>query len=440
MQSRISYCIIALALVLGGCRENINTTDPVEAEDELEFVKIDRLNSSECEYTVHYSDVTAYVAIDGVWVGVMRFDLTDDDGNTIHAYCANLNDPCYDEARYKCASADDYFKNGEETKIMAALTYIMNHYGEMETTNPKGFFQMVQCVIWKIIHDCEINVIDNELGEIIKEAINHIYDNIDDITTDYQGVSIKSADTATEDGLFVNYGPYQISENALLTDVDFQLTFDQNDVDAIFVNDLGEKITLVKPEAPFYLRAPSDVFGDVEFTATATTTEELWYVNDFLFFVDVREGDYQQLFHPIMSLDTWDSFHTCSGNLTIMSTEPEPESETITLTELSWNNGNGSGINRFTVDGITLKNNKNCVTPVNFDVLITKTPAKNDETAIYTTTERTVTKNNGLYVKEYEIKVALYNGGVWKGYGGIITVDNPGGNDANQQIKLERIF
>jgi hypothetical protein len=111
---------------------------------------------------------------------------------------------------------------------------------------------------------------------------------------------------------------------------------------------------------------------------------------------------------------------------------------------LNWKNGsgngNGGGINSFTVDGITMKNNKNYVTPVNFDVMVNKTPVKNDETAIYTVTERTVTENSGKYVKGYDIKVAFYKDGVWKGYGGEITVDNPGGNNKNQTVDLLRIF
>jgi len=121
--------------------------------------------------------------------------------------------------------------------------------------------------------------------------------------------------------------------------------------------------------------------------------------------------------------------------------------ETIWINGLNWNNGNtsdkdganGAGIISFSVDGIILKNNKNYVTPVNFDKVITKAPAKNEEPAIYTVTERTVT-NNGKYEKVYDVKVALYKDNVWKGYEGTITVDNPGGNDKNQKIELVRVF
>ena len=440
MKNWIFNVLIAFALVFGACSKD-QPVLPIEEEPDLNAV---RLANSECEYTVH-SDGLAAVVIDGRLEYVTRFVLVDDYGNTIHAYCANMEAPCYDGARYKCASADDYFKNGEETKIIAALTYIMNRYGWMETTNPQGFTQMIQSVIWRIIHGYEVTYVDNDTGNIIRDVINYIYDHLDDISDDYHsGVTMKEGDAAVKDGLFVNYGPYQISENTLLADVDFHLTFDQNDVNAQFVNDAGTEITMIKPEESFYLRVSHDVAADLQFTATASTSEELWYVNDFQFFVDVRAGNYQQLFRPVMSNETLTFFYSCTANLTVTPTEPEPdpdpEPEKITLTELCWNNGTCGGINRFTVNGITLKSSKNYVLPTCFDVLITKTPGKKDETAIYTVIERIVKQSNGCYIKIYEIKVALYSDGVWKVYSGAITVDNKGGNNNNQQIDLERIL
>lgn len=440
MKNKIS--LVALVLFFSACgNDQINH----QIEDESDFQAI-RFTETGCEYTV-YSDGLAAVVINGSLEYITRFQLVDDYGNTEYAYCANMKAPCYEGSRYMCASADDYFKNGEDTKIMAALTYMMNEYGWMETDNPHGYRQMIQCILWVIIHGCEVTSVENDEGEIIKDVVNHVFDNIDDFTNDYNmGVTMKGIDIATEDGLFVDYGPYAVSENALLTDVDFQLTFDQGGNDAIFIDETGMKITQVKPENQFYVRVPNAISGDFKFTATASTTKELWYVNDYRFFVDVREGDYQQLFQPVMSSEAWVDFYSCSDNFTITSTENEDteEVEKITLTGLSWNNGNGNGngggINSFTINGITLKNNKNFVTPANFDVMVTKTPDKNDKTAIYTVTERTVTNNNGKYVKVYDIKVALYNDGFWKGYGGTITVDNPGGNNMNQQVDLERIF
>jgi|GEM_PF-3315393 len=123
-----------------------------------------------------------------------------------------------------------------------------------------------------------------------------------------------------------------------------------------------------------------------------------------------------------------------------------PPVEKVVITNLNWNNGNtsdknganGAGINQFKVDNVTLKNNKNYVTPANFNTAVNKIPGKNDATQIYTVTERTVNEN-GKYVKVYDVKVAFYAAGIWKVYEGTITVDNPGGNDNNQKIDLLRI-
>jgi hypothetical protein len=116
----------------------------------------------------------------------------------------------------------------------------------------------------------------------------------------------------------------------------------------------------------------------------------------------------------------------------------------IVMTGINWNNGNGNGngngINQFSVNGVTLKNNKNYIAPASFDDAILKAPNKNDETALYTVDERTVTNGVGTYVKVYDVRVALFDAqaGVWKIYGGTIEVNNPGGNEA-QTVNLRLI-
>lgn len=452
MKRKVSYYFLALAFIFSACSEDL-TNDQEEASDmgQMEENQISRSNDSfsECEFTVH-SDGLSIIKINDEYQYVTRFKLTND-YEIIYAYCANLNAPCYDGARYMCAPADDYFTNGEATKIMAALTYIMNQYGEMETTNLEGIKQMTQSVIWSIVHGYRVTFVQNVEQDIILEAIHYVCDNIDDLVNAYKaGVTLKGENNTTADGLFVNYGPYQISGNALLPDVEYLLTISQNDFNAQFINETGIEITQVKPEEPFYIRVTNDVSGDLKFSYTPSS-ENVFYVNDYQFFIDVREGEYQQLFRPVMSLETEIPFYSSDVNVSITSPEPDPEPdpepepkpEKITLTGLNWNNGNGcgngNGINSFTVNGITLKNNKNYVTPANFNILITKTPGKKDVTALYTVTERTVAKGKN-YIKVYDIKVALYSDGVWKGYGGSITVDNPGGNNKNQQVDLERIF
>ena len=436
MKNKISYGLVALALFFSACSKDLMEPQEENQPDDPVILPKDL----EGEYTVH-SDGLAVVVMDGREEYVTRFKLMDDYGNTEYAYCANMEAPCYEGARYKSVPAGDYFKDGTETRIMAALTYIMNEYGWMETANPHGYRQMVQCVIWSLIHGYKVTTVNNAEVEIIMDAIHHIDDHIEDITNAYHtGVTMQGTDAAVKDGLFVNYGPYQVSENALLTDVDFLLTFDRDDHHAIFINDMGVEITQVKPEALFYVRVSESVSGDIHFTATASTSKKLWYINDFRFFVDVREGNYQQLFQPVVSQEAWVFFYSCSGSFTIrpIEPEPEPEPEKVIITGICWN-VYGCGINGFTVNGMTLKSTRNYVWPVCFNMMVTKTPCKNGQTAIYTVTERIVTDNKGKYAKVYEIKVAFYADGKWKVYAGTITVDNHSGNHTNQQIELDRI-
>ena len=447
MKNKIFYSIVALALVFGACGKDLDSLidENEQYSDDLTISDKEKNNTfirknTENKYVVN-PDGLAFAVINGRTVATTQFILTDEHGNTLYAYCADMELPCYPGSTYRSVPTDGHFKNGEDIKIMAAITYMINNYGWMEISNPHGYRLIIQCVIWHIIHGYEVISVYDAESEIIMKIISHIYDNINDIADNYEaGVVITGEDVVTKDGLF---GPYMIYENDLLADVDFDLT-SESDI-AKFINESGIEITQIKPEEPFYLLVSNDFAGELNFTVTASSGSKLVYVSDYLLFMDIREGDYQPLFHPVLSSDAIVNFYSYTRNFTVTSTEPEPEPEEpepekITLTGLSWNNGNGSGINQFTVNGITLKNNKNFVTPANFNVLVAKTPGKNNETAIYTITERTVADNNGKYLKIYDIKVALYIGDAWNGYKGTITVDNPGGNNNNQQVDLERFF
>ena len=471
MNKRILSFLVALALLFGACvkdmeldeqtsldeviateeafaadeqntlTEALETDEVIETAEESIVVLITDIAeySSEKEYTVSYKGI-ASVVINGKVEYVTQFLLTDDDGNTLYAYCADMTVPCYEGAKYKLVSAGDYLKNGEETKIMTALTYIANVYGWMETSNPEGYMQLIQSVIWRIIHNCEINLVYNNDGEMIRNVINYIYNNINNLPKDYNAsVTMEGTDIAVDDGAFINYGPYNVSDNVIWANVFFDLKFDMGGNNAKFVNAAGVEITQTKTGEAFYIRVPADVYGNFKFSASASVTKNTWSVNEFQLFNDVREGDYQPLFYPmIISAGTKTYFYSCSSSFSV-SKNIEEEVETVILNNLNWNNGNCAGINSFDVNGVTLKHNKNYVTPANFDAIIAKKPDKNSNTAIFTVVERTV-KNNGKYEKVYEIKVALYENGLWKVYGGTITVDNPGGNNNNQKIELERVL
>ena len=134
--------------------------------------------------------------------------------------------------------------------------------------------------------------------------------------------------------------------------------------------------------------------------------------------------------------------------------------QTAVMSDLSWNNGNtsgkdganGAGLNQFSVNGTTFKNNKNYVTPAHFDAALNKAfDAKKDNPDIYTVTERATSQLGdkkadkytapitGKYTKIYYVQVAMYKNAAWIVYEGTITVDNPGGNDNKQKMDLIRV-
>ena len=120
-------------------------------------------------------------------------------------------------------------------------------------------------------------------------------------------------------------------------------------------------------------------------------------------------------------------------------------------TGLNWNNGvakpekdgeNGVGLNQFTLDGFTLKNNKNYLARTNFlnrfDVATPAAPTSKEEKGYFTLIERdpllpSQFNGNGKF-KSYHVYVALYKTTSWKFYEGVITVDNPGGNNNKQKL------
>ena len=317
--------LVFFALFFGACNEK-----PVMEEEDEDEVTIEELESEIVsldsndwggEYTV-YAGSLAIITIDGRQTYVTRFRLIDDDGNIEYAYCANMESPCYDKSRYKSVPPGDYFVKEEPLKIKAALTYIMNNYGWMETTNPLGYVQMTQAIIWMIIHDYKLTGVSNTNdAALIRDAVNYIYDNLDAISESYlEGITVQGLDEATREGAYIYYGPYFISKNMLLTDVSFDLTIDPDGSSVVFVNEAGTEITQIKPEERFYMRAPEDVAGDFNINIAIST--ELSYVDDFRFFVDVRDGDYQQLFQPVVTPYSWVNFYSRSESITLSPTDP----------------------------------------------------------------------------------------------------------------------
>ena len=246
-----------------------------------------------CEYHI-YADGIATAIINQSYVGITRFRLIDDCDNIQHAWCANMGIETWDGLRYKCVSAEEHFLKDEDTKIMAAFTYVMNNHKQMETSNVHGYRQMKQSIVWRIIHDFQVNDIFNAQGTQIRNVINFVYSNINTITAAYRaGVTISGNPAAVGDGLF---GPFTIDENILFANIYFDLSSNN----AEFVNQAGDVVTQVMSGVQFYAR-PVNTSENINITAVASETQQLWYVDNYRFYVEMGdEVPHRITFQPLI--------------------------------------------------------------------------------------------------------------------------------------------
>ena len=234
----------------------------------------------------------------GPLVVTLKLTATDKDGPVAYTFCSDVALDVYDGSTYKLVDVLDYFKSGDAEKLMAAITYIANNYGDMEDSDLVGYYQIVQSVLWNIVNNKKINRVDNSDNKArIEEAINYVTGHIDDLVGVYNaykaGVSMEGS-AGEGPG---TYGPFNVSENPLLADVLFNLTFEEGS--GKFVDADGIEITQVKPGDEFYVQVTTS--GKYKFTATAKPG--LQYVSDFLFFVDKNRPitSSQPLFLPVLS-------------------------------------------------------------------------------------------------------------------------------------------
>jgi len=244
-------------------------------------------------YTLKYLGLPVYYVNIGTTYDapLVRFELYDADDNLMYyAYCANANITCNHGDQYKIVQDKNaYFNDDDIVKIKAALTYIYNNYASMETDDFGGYQQLIQATVWRLIHGYEVTSVNYNInGSEIKTIIDEIYDNIDDLVADYNGVTIVFARgsgneldiTRSNDNLNC-YGPFSVSDNKLLKNVIFELELTQNIPGAEFIDTDGNVISSVTPGDLFYVRTPyTRMGGDIQFIASAQAGTV--YVEDFV--------------------------------------------------------------------------------------------------------------------------------------------------------------
>ncbi|MDR0373255.1 MAG: hypothetical protein LBI79_06845 [Nitrososphaerota archaeon] len=303
-------------------------------------------NAAEPQYTVKHSGLYKII-IDGREERVTRFSLYDQQDNFVgYAYCLNMDLPCYAWSTYKPVSVNEYLPPEKADQVMAALTYITNNHGYIEKTNPIGYEQLIQCLIWKIVHGYDVTYIEN--GADIVNILTDVINNLDKITYDYKtGITMKGEATATP----IGYGPFWISENIILSNVNYDLTFTQGGTNAIFVDETGKEIATAKPGEKFYVNLSDGASGQFAFTATASKDNDFRYIQNVNVFGDVDDTGRESnpLFQPLiqymaelLGAESKATFYSCSSSFTIQATGPSlgPAYTSVTAT----NTGNRATI------------------------------------------------------------------------------------------------
>ena len=312
-------------------------------------------------YTLRYSGLPVYYISlgDTSSAPLVRFELYDTSGNlAYYAYCANANVTCYDNDSYKIVrDKNAYFNNDEMVKINAALTYIYNNYAWMEAENFGGYQQLIQATVWRLIHGYEVNSVSNPDGPGIKAIIDEIYENIDELVADYNGVTIvftrgsgEELDRTRFNDNLNDYGPFYVSENKLLKNVIFELEFTQSVPGAEFIDAEGNVISSVTPGEPFYIRTPyTRLGGDIRFTASAQAGTV--YVDDFVLLCNAGDVDSEgKLFRitgqpligqPLISFDPKTNPYFAGYEFNIPGEEPKvpvysPTYKSVTLTNFGY--------------------------------------------------------------------------------------------------------
>jgi len=347
----------------------------------------------------------------------------------------------------------------EYADIVGVLNYINNLYGSIDAwsgyqgtitnTDPAANTKLIaQYAIWSILGQIvtsNVPAIDN--------AVLNVIANGKSATGDIDIYFLVGANFPTDiDGIQPQIVPFCVEvgfENAAISFTKMKLVG-------------GEEVNAEPGEFVF------DLFKKV---GTQYSQKIDTYETDFLGMVSARGLEVGEYVFIEQKKGNWKVAYPTTGlYFTIEQNNPSAvwaeeyfdgiavNVETLIMSGLNWNNGttsngngaNGAGLIQFTVDGFTYKNNKNYVTPANFEAALASSNPSN--TDIYTVTERHTSQLGdkkadkytdpitGKYTKIYYVQVGRYRNGAWQEYAGTITVDNPGGNNDKQKVEIYRVL
>ena len=349
-----------LLMILTACSGPVDNISTYTGDDNPNTPIPQTLRDQDEIFTVLLQDFI-YINIDGYGnVPAMFIKLVGDLGTVFYSYCADINLPCHQGYQYKIASANEYFRAEKADEIMAAVSYLRNKSGELETANPVQYGAILQSVIWCIIHDYNVT---SDSNPVVRDAVEYVLNNLDNLTDQWKnGVTIEGTGTASRAGDYILYGPYNISSYEILADCVFDLTFSSGGDNAVFVNPEGNEITKIKSGQRFYVKVPADASGEFKFISTVSADREFWFAGDYYLFINVEDIDRQPLYQPLflpLFLPLFDpemeEYHySGSAGFMIESQNPPPVPGQSYCSVTATNAGNRPAI----ISGLNPKNNK----------------------------------------------------------------------------------
>jgi hypothetical protein len=295
--------------------------------------------------TITYGDDTQTTAPSAL----MRLQNTET-GEIIYALCVNQKILTYTGVEYELVELKDYNDLNPEQKsqILAVLNYVSIKYG-LDT--PTGI-ALAQTVIWRIIHP-DIKTITPSTSVTIKqEDIEEVFSHRADLAIQYDvDVSIQgTVNKIAEDANYAYYGPFSISENYALSEINFDLTFTAG-TDAIFTNPTYTTIQQTKPGETFYVGVPINTKQTtVSFEATATNAVNR--ITGIKFLVSKSGTNqplviYQPLVQPLTSPNTERYTYSCNYSFTLKPVERVlgPAYGSVTATNAGNQNAILAGLN-----------------------------------------------------------------------------------------------
>ncbi|MDR1991944.1 MAG: hypothetical protein LBQ98_00325, partial [Nitrososphaerota archaeon] len=308
IRNKFLSTIIVLALVVSCFAA---TLQPTSAADDSVYTLREWVNNTGSTNTIHYTNGGSTAASSTL------MKLVDQYNNVIYAVCVNQKITTNLGVKYQMVDLENY--NGltltQKNQVLAVLNYVSIIYG---LENAKGI-ALAQTVIWRIIHP-DIAYINPQAGiGITRAEIDDVYARRFDLPINYD-IAITMQGTGNkvyENTNYAYYGPFNISYDHALKDIDFTLSFTAGGANAAFTNTNYNTITRVKPGVNFYVRIPISLTeANISFNATASKAVNV--VTGVKFLVSVGSNSqplvvYQPLVQPLVNPNGKLYTYSCSG-------------------------------------------------------------------------------------------------------------------------------